>query len=423
MEIHILIMLRTNTLELKPTKQQQRILKELLVRSSAIWNVGNYEKRKAFFNNHRKIPSYPTLCKELKDHELYKLLGSAYSQQMLKKLEKSWYSFWQSLKSEKIEHKVSIPSYFKNYKSNQTLPKLLICRNDCYRIDDNIISISCSKDLKKDYRIKGLMKIRYNGLRKWKGKQKSMEIKYIPYSKKFYAYQTVEVEPIPLNSQEANICSIDLGIKRYITAYIKNSEDFCLLYESEHIFKNYLTISKKISYYQTIAKIENNKYSTHRIRRLYLKRQRKLNNYLNNILAHLFKKLHLYQISTIIIGDLKGIRDSKIPEPYRNKKKINKMIHNFWSYHFFLKKIQDKCEEYRINLILTNESHTSSTCPICNRKASPNDRIFLCPHCGYRQDRDVVGSINIISNYNHDHQIDDMRVENYPIVSKILIES
>ena len=416
-------MLRTNTLELKPTKQQQRILREMLVRSSAIWNVGNYKKRQAFFNNDKRIPSYAKLCKELKSHELYKSLGSAYSQQMLKKLDKSWKSFWKSLTSENVEHKVSIPSYFKNYKTNQTLPKLLICRNDCYRIDDDYIHISSSKDLRKEFRIKRLLKIQYNGIRKWVGVKKSMEIKYIPYSKKFYAYRTEEVALTPIDSKEENICSIDLGIKRYITAYIKNSKDFCLLYESDHIFQQYLNISKRLAYYQAIAKKENNKYSTHRIRRLYLKRKRNLSNCLNNILAHLFRKLKTYHISTIIIGDLTGIRDSQIPKHYRNKKKINKMIHNFWSYHLFLKKIQHKCEEFRIDLILANESHTSSICPICNEKVTPNNRNFRCSHCGYEQDRDVVGSINILKNHIHDHQIDDMRVENYPLVSKILIEA
>ncbi len=68
-------MLRTNTLELKPTKQQQRILREMLVRSSDIWNVGNYKKRQAMFSNDKNIPSYAILCKDLKSHEHYISLG------------------------------------------------------------------------------------------------------------------------------------------------------------------------------------------------------------------------------------------------------------------------------------------------------------------------------------------------------------
>lgn len=83
-------MLRTNTLELRPNKQQQRILKTILVRSSAMWNIGNYLRRKAFFDRETKSPSFSSQCNDLKYHELYKELGSAYSQQILKKLNESW---------------------------------------------------------------------------------------------------------------------------------------------------------------------------------------------------------------------------------------------------------------------------------------------------------------------------------------------
>ena len=78
--------------------------------------------------------------------------------------------------------------------------------------------------------------------------------------------------------------------------------------------------------------------------------------------------------------------------------------------------------EFGINLILIDEAYTSSTCPLCKKKVVPNDRTFRCSCCGYQQDRDVVGCINILDKHVHDHQIDDIRVENYPVVSKIFIE-
>lgn len=417
-------MLRTNPMELKPTKDQQRILRIMLVRSSALWNVGNYQRRQAFFEQDQGVPSYTKQYHDLKDHELYGSLGSAYSQQILRKLDKTWKSFFGSLQSEKVEHKVSLPSYFKNYKTNQTIPKLLICRNDCYRIDEHYIYISCSKDLKKKYGIKGLLKIKYNGVRKWKGEQRAMEIKYTPYVKKFHAYQTELVEPTPIETKEENLCSVDLGIKRFMSAYIKNSENINFTYESEHIFENYVKLTKKIAYYQSKAKRENDRYSTKRIRRLFLKRKRRLSHYFNNIIAHLFRKLAKYHVSKVIIGDLKGIRESVIPKHYRNKKKINTMIQNFWSYDLFKRKIENKCEEYGIELVSIDEAHTSSTCPNCQSKVKPHDRSFTCKQCGYRQDRDVVGSINILRKYLTDHQaIDDIRLENHPLVSKICVSS
>lgn len=412
-------MLRTNRIELKPTRKQGITLLDMLVRSSAIWNLGNYQRRQTFFKKD-KMPSFSKQCKELKHHDIYKKLGSAYSQQILKKLDKSWQSFWNSLKSGKVDNRISIPRYFKNYKTNQTLPKLLICRNDCYRIDDNYIYISCSKDLKKEHGIKGLLKIKYNGMRKWKGIQKSMEIKYIPYIKKFHAYQTEKVEPNPIELEEENACSIDLGIKRYMSAYIKNGKDFNLTYPSEQIFEEYTKLTQKIAYYQGIAKRENDKYSTNRIQRLFLKRKRKLSNYMNNIIAHLFRNLTHYNIPKVVIGDLKGIRDSKIPKYFKNKKKINTMIQNFWSFDLFRKKLQNKCEELGIELVVIDEAHTSSTCPCCGSKVKPHDRSFNCPNCGYTQDRDVVGSINILKKYSHDYGL-NLGVENHPVLSNVVI--
>ncbi|MFO8020771.1 MAG: hypothetical protein R6U96_19265 [Promethearchaeia archaeon] len=103
-------------------------------------------------------------------------------------------------------------------------------------MDKDYIYISYSKDLKENYAITRLLKIEYNGMRKWNGKQSQMEIKYIPFIKKFYAYQTEKIEPRTFATEERTICSIDLAIKRYIKSYIKDSKDFCLIYDSRHIF-------------------------------------------------------------------------------------------------------------------------------------------------------------------------------------------
>ncbi|NVM02858.1 MAG: IS200/IS605 family element transposase accessory protein TnpB [Candidatus Helarchaeota archaeon] len=413
-------MKRTNTIKLKPTKLQKKLLKEVLVRSSAVWNLGNYEKRQAFFNK-IAIPSSFKLAEKLKTHPLYKLLGSAYSQQVLNKLQEAWNSFFSSIKSKKVKHKVGLPRYFKNRKINQTIPALLICRNNCYRIDDQYIYISCPKDLKQKYRIKGLLRIKYNGILKWKGTQKRMEIKYIPYIKKFYAYQVVETEPTPIKKNTKHISSGDIGIKRYLVNYIKNTKDFVVLYPSEHIFKEYMRISKKIYDLQSIAKNEIGRCSTRRIKRLFLKRKRKLANYMNNIIADLFRKLNNNQVSKFIVGDLSHIRDAQLPVYFKNKKKLNTMIQNFWSFDLLINKLRNKCEELGIEFEQINERGTSSTCLICGRKVRPNDRKFKCKKCGYKQDRDVVGSIQILNKYCQDNRL-NLRVENHPIVSSVLIE-
>ncbi|MFO8018460.1 MAG: zinc ribbon domain-containing protein [Promethearchaeia archaeon] len=101
-------MLRTNTLELKPNRQQQQILKIMLVSSSAVWNLANYYRRQSFFDKDKEVSFYTEQYRDLKPHENYKELGSSYSQQILRKLDRSWKSFWNSLKSNNVNHKVSI---------------------------------------------------------------------------------------------------------------------------------------------------------------------------------------------------------------------------------------------------------------------------------------------------------------------------
>ncbi|MFX1449233.1 MAG: RNA-guided endonuclease InsQ/TnpB family protein [Promethearchaeota archaeon] len=414
-------MIRTNTIELKPTKQEKMILKDLLVRSSAMWNLGNYKKRQAFFKKSR-IPSSYKLAEILKTHPLYIVLGSAYAQQILNKLQEAWNSFFGLLKSKKVRGKVGLPRYFKNRRVNQTTPGLLICRNDCYRIDNQYIYISCPKDLKQAYGIKGLLRVKYNGVLNWKGKQKRMELKYIPYIKKFYAYQVVDTDPTPVEYNSHHLSSGDIGIKRYLVNYIKNTKDFVVLYPSQHVFKEYMKLSKKILKLQSIAKKENGLYSTNRIRRLFLKRKRKLANYVNNIIADFCKHLIDNNVSKYIVGDLSHIRDTELPVYFKNKKKVNMMIQNFWSFDLLIQKLRNKCEQFGIEFEQINERGTSSTCPVCGKKVKPNDRTFKCKNCGYKQDRDVVGSIQILNKYLQDNNM-NLRVENHPIVSSILIEN
>ncbi|MFX1298063.1 MAG: hypothetical protein ACFFD2_24835 [Promethearchaeota archaeon] len=97
-------------------------------------------------------------------------MGSAYSQQILKKLQESWNAFFGALKSQHSTHKVGLAGYFKNRRTTQTRPSFAICRNDCYRLDKKFLSILCPKDLKQKYAIKRRLQIKYNVVLKYAGK-------------------------------------------------------------------------------------------------------------------------------------------------------------------------------------------------------------------------------------------------------------
>ena len=66
---------------------------------------------------------------------------------------------------------------------------------------------------------------------------------------------------------------------------------------------------------------------------------------------------------------------------------------------FFKTRLSQKCKEYNIELRVANRFLTSSKkCSSCgkkNKKLKLSDRVFICPHCGYKVDRDINASINL----------------------------
>ena len=65
-------------------------------------------------------------------------------------------------------------------------------------------------------------------------------------------------------------------------------------------------------------------------------------------------------------------------------------------YYDFLQKLQFKCDEYKVNLKIIDESYTSKICSFCNKLSTiSNERKLNC-NCNLHLDRDVNGCINIL---------------------------
>ena len=94
---------------------------------------------------------------------------------------------------------------------------------------------------------------------------------------------------------------------------------------------------------------------------------------------------------TIVIGDLKGIRDRA-----KFSKKSNQKIHQ-WAFSRIAEKICYKAEMEGIRVIFESEAYTSQTCPQCANRKKPTNRNYHCKHCGFKYHRDGVGAINLWS--------------------------
>ena len=93
----------------------------------------------------------------------------------------------------------------------------------------------------------------------------------------------------------------------------------------------------------------------------------------------------------IALEDLTEIRDS-----IRYSAEVNGRLHR-WSFRKLQSIIEYKARLKGVRVVFVNPAQTSSLCPVCGGKLSPNwHRVLKCSKCGFEADRDVVGSWNIL---------------------------
>ncbi|AGK62196.1 Transposase-like protein [Archaeoglobus sulfaticallidus PM70-1] len=366
-------MRRTNVFKLKPTKEQEKRLFELANNCSRLWNEINYKRRQSFFSGEIDWNT------DEEYHKYKKIIGSAMVQQIIRKNNEAWKSFFALLKKKskgKLPpniRKVSPPRYWKDRKAGKRKLRILV-RNDCYKLGGDVLKF-------------GKMRIKWKGKNRWKGKQGRLEIVYDEPSKSWYAFQPVEVEPLhqPIGYKKA-YC--DLGVRVLIMAAIDNE---VFGYSSNRLLSDWWYWSKKIAKYQSKLKRVNNKHTSKRLRQLYRKRKRRFRHFVNTIVNRFIRLCYERGVSEIVIGDLKGIRNNN-----NGIKKFNSMIHNFWSHDYLIQRIKEKAEEYGMKVTQVDESYTSSRCPRCGSvKVYKHKRLFKCLNCGLEAHRDAVGCVNI----------------------------
>lgn len=383
-------MRRVNIIKLKPNKKQERILKRCMLLSSCVYNSANYLVRQQFFNKER-VSDFRDLQIKLQSTPDYKLLGRSYALPRLQMYAETNSARFNLIKSKK-QRWVGLPKYFKNRKTNTTLPSYLVIDNSQYSIGKDKVTIPLSREMRKEYGLTNF-RVAYNGVLRYIGKQQRGQIRF--KNRKFYLYQYIEVNT-PLVKLTKYIAGVDIGIKKSLAILVNNNQEKII--GSKRFYRQW-------QYYTSLIAQEQNKLSkmnrksSHRLQKLYERRSKYQDNLFNNIVAKMFRFLKRNFVSRFFIGDL-----TYILEDNDKGKKLNQMTHNYWSFDKLMHKIQNLAEKYGIELIKTTEEYTSQTCPICYDTSASNkkDRIFVCDFCGYIDHRDIVGARNIMIKGMHD---------------------
>lgn len=434
-------LMRCNKVELNTTNSQKKILYEMVIRAGLLHNVVNYKFRQIIFQQLKdkydsiknnityaflksikdKLPSNYNLQKEMKHTRDYINIGSGNANERINKTVETWKSYCKLMnhyEKQKLKGGMmgipKMPRYNKDPKCNITLPGSFMIRNNCYSIKGKYLEFMLPKDLKKKYNIKKRIRIKLTGNINWLGKQGRAEIILNQKNDKFYLYQSiikVECKTKKTNRIEQNensVASIDFGVKRYMSLLCSTKNE-CLLVDNNKAFEKYESICKKINNYQSILNKVYSDINGHtvfggtskRINKLILKRNNIIDNAQNQAVSIIVKKILSEGVKKVVIGNIEGIR--KKHTKHTKNKYLNRMINNYWSYGKLKHKLECKCEEYNVTLKYINEAHTSNTCPSCKSKnVKVEDRDFKCNNCGFENDRDIVGAINIMGKENQE---------------------
>jgi len=364
-------MKRTNTFDLNPGKEEEAILRKWADNCARMYNEINYKRRQSFFNGEFDWDTDEFY------HKYKKSVGSATAQQIIRKNNEAWKSFFALLKAYKagkIEDKPHPPGYWKDRTTGKRILRIFV-RNDSYSVGRKYLRLGFG------------LKIRWRGRNRWSGKPGRLEIVYDTLSGRWICYMSVEVEQPPHQPTDDKTAYVDLGVKCPI---VVNVEGETWGYKANSILADWWYLTNRIAKVQKELEQEGKK-SSKRLRKMYRKRKRRFRDKINKIVADFVRKCWELGVAEIVCGDLREIRKEA-----KFSKKSNSMIHNFWSVGYLYRRLREKAEEYGIITRRRDERGTSSECPRCHSKRiEKRGRLFKCVDCGLEAHRDAVGGVNI----------------------------
>lgn len=220
--------------------------------------------------------------------------------------------------------------------------------------------------------------------------EKDCRLVYHKNRNKFFLFSPY----IKITKESANnedICSLDPGKRTFQTCYT-SKEVINIGYDCDkRLAKEY----KRLDYYNKKRKEESKPW--------WNRKYHQIENKIDNLIDELHYKTCNYLCSRykyIMIGKLSTKNTNR-----RNKSCLNKLSKRILSrlgHYKFRKRLESKCEELGVKYYEVDESYTSKTCGKCGyiNKKLKGEKIYECPRCKLKIDRDYNGARNIlIKNY------------------------
>lgn len=187
------------------------------------------------------------------------------------------------------------------------------------------------------------------------------------------------------------ILSIDLGVKRIAATHDGQNS---VLYSGKPMLSlNRLHEKKKSDLSKARAKFKKGTRGNKKLQRGIRKQVRYIKNskkdFLHKTSNAIVKEAIAIGVSKIVFGDCSSIHQSPDLGKQNNQKVSSnpeQVLRKYVSYKF--ERIGGATE-------VIPESYSSQTCPVCDHRHKPSNRVFKCPNCQFTYDRDALGALNI----------------------------
>ncbi|MFB1066342.1 RNA-guided endonuclease InsQ/TnpB family protein [Natrinema sp. H-ect4] len=379
-------MKRVNTFTVRPQSEQDReLLLTLLDASAALWNEVSYERRQQFFDG-------DSVWATTDYRDRYKgVLGSATAQQVLRRNESAWKSFFalnEKYHASDADTRPSPPGYWGNEDDGRDLRTYI--RNDMYTLEwgtRSRLEIPVGQDLKDKHDLGYFERLRLEvaGDPKWAGAAGRLELVYDEVSDTFRAVQPVTVpdsrRDSPLASEEA---ALDVGANTLVACTTTTGKQY--LYAGRDLFEQFHETTMDIASYR--SKLDGQQRATNRIARLYRKRTRRRNHAQDALVRDLVSRLHDDGIATVYVGELGTVLSTHWSVT------VNEKTHTFWAFARFSDRFECVCAEYGIEVVRTSEAWTTQECPECSERDRTHRKgdYYRCNVCGFEGHADLAAS-------------------------------
>ena len=390
----------------KTNNYESLILGYLTYASARLYNVGLYERYEYKKLGYESMPDWYEQKRKLKNDIWFKSLPSQTAQDVLQRVDEGFKSYFKLIKTKGIKNPDG--PHYKKKNSHYNIKYL----NNSFKLIDNKIRLMIPKGLLNHLIEKGIEiknKFLYVKVNKKINNIKQIEIKYINDFE--YEFKIIyEIEDVELKKDNGKYLSIDMGINNLITAYDNKGYSFIIKGNS---YQNTLYYyNKRIAYYQSLeAKFKNiskdiNNVSTRRIKKLNIIKKRKIEYILHTSTRRIVDYCVENEINTIIIGDIKGIRQDNDMGKINNQK-----LHSL-PFKQFYDKLSYKLKMKGISLIYQKELYSSGCSPtspeVSEEYYKKTNRIKrgLYKDSNIIYNSDSVGAYNIMRIYRKEKGID-----------------